>query len=374
MTEHNNFPGGLRILISAAAFVIIIAGVNLAQSVIVLILISIFLAILGAPAVLWLKKKHIPSILAVFIVMAVMIIILILISAQIGTSISNFSNELPLLQSSIREQVIELSVFLRSKGFSGTQKILLDYINPEAVMKFTAGLLTGLSSVLSDVILVLLTVTFTLLEISSFPQKLRAILGDPEQVFPRFTKFIVDMKRYMIIKTMINLAAGILIAVWMEILGVQFPVLWGFLAFLLHYIPNIGAIIAAIPPALLALVQIGIGSALLVVTGNILIGFLIGNVIEPRLMGRRLGLSTLVVFLSLIFWGSLLGLIGAILCIPLTMALKYAFESNESTQWIAVLLSSEKSDEISTQNLKEVKRMMNIPGTDNRFLIVCLRI
>ncbi len=355
MTEQNNFPGGLRILIGAAAFVIIIAGINLAQSVIVLILISIFLAILGAPAVLWLKKKHVPSILAVFIVMAAMIIILALISAQIGTSISNFSNELPLLQSSIREQVIELSVFLRSKGFSGTQKILLDYINPEAVMKFTAGLLTGLSSVLSDVILVLLTVTFTLLEISSFPQKLRAILGDPEQVFPRFTKFIVDMKRYMVIKTMINLAAGILIAVWMEILGVQFPVLWGFLAFLLHYIPNIGAIIAAIPPALLALVQIGIGSSLLVVSGNILIGFLIGNVIEPRLMGRRLGLSTLVVFLSLILWGSLLGLIGAILCIPLTMALKYAFESNESTQWIAVLLGSEKSDEISAPILKKTK-------------------
>ncbi len=156
---------------------------------------------------------------------------------------------------------------------------------------------------------------------------------------------------------MINLAAGILIAVWMEILGVQFPILWGFLAFLLHYIPNIGAIIAAIPPALLALVQIGIGSALLVVTGNILIGFLIGNVIEPRLMGRRLGLSTLVVFLSLIFWGSLLGLIGAILCIPLTMALKYAFESNESTRWVSVLLGSEKFNENSATKSKEKREI-----------------
>ena len=342
-------------LIGAAAFVIIVAGINLAQSVVVLILVSIFLAILGAPAVLWLKKKHIPSILAVFIVMAAMIIILALISAQIGTSISSFSDELPLLQSRIREQVLNLSAILTRKGFVVNEKFFLEYINPEAIMKLTAGLLTGLSSVLSDIVLVLLTVTFILLEVSSFPQKLRTILGDPDQVFPQFTKFVIDMKRYMIIKTMINLAAGILIAVWMEILGVQFPVLWGFLAFLLHYIPNIGAIIAAIPPALLALIQIGIGSALLVVTGNILIGFLIGNVIEPRLMGRRLGLSTLVVFLSLIFWGSLLGLIGAILCIPLTMALKYAFESNESTQWISVLLGSEKFNENSTPISKEKK-------------------
>ena len=338
---------GIRILVSAAAFVIIIAGIYLAQSVVVLLLVSVFLALLGTTPLLWLKEKHVTSALAVLIVMTGMMIILFLISAQIGTSFSNFSDELPLLQSSIREQVIELSVLLRSKGLSGTQKILLNYINPEAVMDLTTNLLSGLGSVISDLILILLTVTFILLEVSSFPKKLRAILGDPERVFPRFTKFVVDMKRYMIIKTIINLAAGILIALWMYILGVQFPVLWGFLAFLLHYIPNIGAVIAVVPAALLAFVQLGTGSALLVLAGNLLIGFIIGNVIEPRVMGRKLGLSTLVVFLSLIFWGSLLGVIGAILCIPLTMTLKVAFESNESTRWISVLLGSEKLEESS---------------------------
>ncbi len=353
MSEQKKSIRGFNILVGAAAFVIVIAGIYLAQSVVVLLLISAFLALLGTPPVLWLKEKHIPSGFAVLIVMSGMIIILILIGAQIGTSISNFSDELPLLQSRIREQVLDLSVLLRSKGFSGTQKILLDYINPEAVMKLTAGLLSGLSSAISDLVLILLTVTFILLEASSFPKKLRAILGDPERAFPRFTKFIVDMKRYMVIKTLINLTAGILIAVWMYILGVQFPVLWGFLAFLLHYIPNIGAIISAIPPALLAFVQLGIGGALLVVAGNILVGFVIGNMIEPRLMGRKLGLSTLVVFLSMIFWGSLLGLMGAILCIPLTMAMKYAFESNEKTLWIAVLLGSEKFNKIPSPIIKK---------------------
>jgi AI-2 transport protein TqsA len=306
------------------------------------LLISFFLALLGTPPVLWLKAKRIPSAFAVLIVMAGMIIIILLVGAQIVSSFSNFTDELPLLQSRIREQVLELSTLLRSKGFSGTQKYLLDYVNSEAIINLTAGLISGLSSVISDLILVLLTVTFILLEVSSFPIKLRSILGDPNRVFPRFTKFVVDMIRYMVIKTIINLAAGILIGVWMYILGVQFPILWGFLAFLLHYIPNIGAIISAIPAALLAFVQYGIFSALLVVAGNVLVGFIIGNVIEPRLMGRKFGLSTLVVFLSLIFWGSLLGFIGAILSIPLTMTLKFAFENNESTRWIAVLLESEK--------------------------------
>lgn len=355
MNEQSNSIRGMKILVGAAAFVIIIAGINLAQSVVVLFLVSIFLAILGTPAVLWLKEKRIKSGFAVLMVMAVMIIILLLIGVQIGSSVSSFLNELPLLQSRIREQVVELSVLLKNQGIEVNEKFFLEYINPEAIMRLTAGLLSGLSSVLSDIVLILLTVTFILLEVSSFPIKLRTILGDPKQTFPQFTKFVVDMKRYMIIKTIINLVAGILIAVWMYILGVQFPILWGFLAFLLHYVPNIGSVIAAIPAALLALVQIGIGSALLVIAGNILIGFIIGNVIEPRLMGRKFGLSTLVVFLSLIFWGSLLGLIGAILCIPLTMTLKFAFESSEGTSWIAVLLGSEKFSEISTQKSKKRK-------------------
>ncbi len=346
MTEQSKSFRGIHILVGAAAFVIIIAGINLAQSVVVLFLVAVFLALLGTPPVLWLKEKRMPSGFAVLIVMAGMIIILILIGAQIGSSFSSFSDELPSLQLRIREQVKELSVLLTSKGLVVKEKFFLEYVNPEAVMKLTAGLLSGLSSILSDLVLILLTVTFILLEVSSFPVKLRAILGDPKQAFPKCTKFVVDMKRYMVIKTMINLITGILIAIWMYILGVQFPILWGFLAFLLHYIPSIGSVIAAIPAALLALVQLGMGSALLVVAGNILVGFIIGNVIEPRLMGRKPGLSTLVVFLSLIFWSSLLGLIGAILCIPLTMTLKFAFENNESTRWIAVLLGSEKFDEI----------------------------
>jgi predicted PurR-regulated permease PerM len=361
MTEKSNsYDGnyfrGMRILISAAAFVIIVAGINLAQSVVVLFLVSVFLALLGTPPVLWLKEKRIPSGFAVFIVMAFMVIILILIGAQIGTSLNSFSDELPLLQSRIREQVLKFSVLLTSKGIAVPEKFFIEYANPAAIMRFTAGLLSGLSSVLSDIVLILLTVTFILLEVSSFPVKLRAILGDPKQAFPQFTKFIIDMKRYMVIKTLINLIAGILITIWLYILGVQFPVLWGFLAFLLHYIPNIGSVIAAIPAALLALVELGMGSALLVAGGYILVGFIIGNVIEPRLMSRKLGLSTLVVFLSLIFWGSLLGLIGAILCIPLTMTLKFAFESSESTRWIAVLLGSEKFNEISTSMPKKKKQ------------------
>lgn len=347
MSKPKDTGSATKYIISAAALVIIITGIYLAQSVVVLILISIFLALLGTPPVLWLKAKRIPSVIAVIIVMSCMVIILILIGAQIGTSFSGFSQDLPLLQEQLKEQVKSLSNFLTANGIAVNENFFMEYINPESIMILTASLLTGLSSVLSDVVLILLTVTFILLEVSTFPVKLRAILGDPERAFPQFTLFANDMKRYMIIKTILSLITGVVIGFWLFILGVDYPILWGFLAFLLNYIPNLGSIIASIPATILSLIQLGFGSAVLVLAGYTMVNFIIGNVVEPRLMGRKLGLSTLVIFISLIFWGNLLGLVGAILCIPLTITAKFAFEGNEKTRWIAILLGSEKLADVS---------------------------
>ena len=142
----------------------------------------------------------------------------------------------------------------------------------------------------------------------------------------------------MVIKTGVSVTTGILIGIWMFILGVDFPVLWGFLAFLLNYIPNLGVVIAAVPAVLLTLIQYGPGHAALAVGGYIAVNFIIGTAVEPKIVGRGVGLSTLVVFLSLIFWGNLLGLIGMVLCIPFTMTLKFALESHEQTRWLAILL------------------------------------
>ncbi len=131
MTEQRYSLRGMHILVSVAAFVIIIAGINLAKSVVVLCLVSFFLALLGTPPVLWLKGKRIPSGFAVLIVMAGLIIILLLISTQIGLSLSGFSDELPLLQSRIREQIVELNILLKSKGIVVRENFFLEYFNQE---------------------------------------------------------------------------------------------------------------------------------------------------------------------------------------------------------------------------------------------------
>ena len=342
MTEQTHASDGIRFFVIAAAIVVIIYGIHQAQSVVALFLVSVFLALIGTPGVLWFERKHVPSFAAVMIVMACMVILLLIIGGVVGESLNTFSGALPFYQKRLQVQVLALKPFLASKHIEVTDKVLLEYLNPGPAIGLAVGFLSEMGSALSDTLLILLTVTFILLEAASFPVKLRSVLGDPQRAFPQFTKFVNDIKRYMIIKTILNLIAGVIIGFWMFFLGVDFPILWGFVVFLLHYVPNLGSIVAAIPAVLLALVQLGPGPAALAASGYLVVGFIIGNVIEPRLMGRKLGLSTLVVFLSLIFWGSLLGTIGVILCIPFTMTLKFAFENTKSMKWIAILLDSEK--------------------------------
>jgi AI-2 transport protein TqsA len=341
MTEQGDPYRGTRILVIVAALAIITGGIHQAQSVLEWILIAVFLAAICAPSVLWLERYRIPYTVAVLLVVAGMAAIFAVIGVLVGTSLNSFYADLPEYQVRLQKHVSSLQTFLATKGIRFADSIQFDPVTPQTVRRLTASLLAGLGSTLFEIVVVLLTVTFILLEASSFPDKLRAVLGEPQRDFHAFMRFVYDINRYMVIKTVISMTAGVLIGIWLWILGVDFPILWGFLAFLLHYVPNIGALIASVPAVSLALIQLGIGPAALAASGYLSVNFILGNVVEPMLMGRRLGLSTLVVFLSLIFWGGLLGLIGVVLCIPLTMTLKFVCENNKSTQWIAVLLGPE---------------------------------
>jgi predicted PurR-regulated permease PerM len=343
MAEQSDSHRGTRILVIVAALAIISGGIYQAQAVLASFLVAVFLAAIGTPSVLWLEQKRIPYVVAVLLVVAGMAAILVIIGVLVGTSLNSFYADLPYYQARLQKHVAALQTFMSTKGIPLEDSFLVDQVKPEAVKRLTANLLKGLGSALFEIVVILLIVTFILLEASSFPVKLRAVLGDPQKDFHPFMRFVYDINRYMVIKTAISLTVGALIGIWLYILGVDFPILWGFLAFLLHYVPNIGALIASAPAVFLALIQLGIGRAALAASGYLAVDFILGNVVEPRLMGRRLGLSTLVVILSLIFWGGLLGLIGVVLCIPLTMTLKFACENNKSTRWIAVLLGHEMS-------------------------------
>jgi predicted PurR-regulated permease PerM len=168
---------------------------------------------------------------------------------------------------------------------------------------------------------------------------MKSVLKDPEESLPRIEAFRGAVQRYVALKSLISIATGILIWIWLLVLGIDFAPLWGFMAFLLNYIPNIGSILAAIPAVSLALVQLGPGSAVAALAGYLVVNNVVGNFVEPRIMGRGMGLSTLVVFISLVAWGWIFGTIGMLLSVPLTMTLKIGFESSRDHRWVSRLLS-----------------------------------
>jgi len=332
-----------RFLLTAAAFVIVVAGMRAAEPILVPLLVAGFLAILSASPIFWLRDKGLPAPVALFIVILGVLGLGFGFIVLIGTSLDDFSNAIPRYQARLTEEMGPLIQWVQELGFQFNEELLLKSVDPGASMRLVGRMLSGLGGILTNSFLILLTVIFILLEASSFPKKVHAAFGDPKGTFSQFSKITDAVNNYLAIKTLLSLATGIIVAIWVAILGIDFPVIWGLLAFLLNFIPNLGSIIAAVPPVLLGYIQFGLGRALLVAVGYVMVNIIFGNVVEPKLMGRKLGLSTLVVFLSLVFWGWIWGPVGMLLSVPMTMVVKIALESHPSTRGLSILLDSESS-------------------------------
>ncbi len=339
MTHVCNSAQGLRSLLVAASLVVIIAGLQAAAPLLLPFLLSIFLVILSLPLFVWLQGRGVPAPLAVLLTVLATMVFLATIVVIVGGSVERFTEEAPKYADSLQETAAVLVAWLHSQGIDLSPEIARDAINPGAVMGFVGQVFNSLASVLSHFVLVLITTIFILFEATHFPQKLRLALGRQDSNTTPLSRIILEVQRYLGIKTLISMATGLLIGVWVAILGVDFPVLWGLLAFLFNYVPNLGSIIAAIPTVLLALVQLGPGYAALVGLGYLVVNMALGNFVEPYFLGRKLGLSTLVVFLSLVFWGWVWGPVGMLLSVPLTMVVKILLENSEEFRWVAVLLA-----------------------------------
>ena len=329
---------GARWLFIAACGMIVIAGLREGATVILPFLIAFFLAIISLPLLFWLQKKKLPLWAAVIATILAMCLVLFIIGLMVSGSIDGFAERVPDYQKKIGNKWKEFQELLPSKVSKALKKLNVeDIVDPGAVMGFVGTAISSATGILSDFALVLLTLVFLLMEAGVFRQKLTYAFGESATM----EKVTEEIQTYFGIKTVLSVATGVLWALWCWILGIDFPILWGLVAFVLNYIPNIGSIMAAIPTLLLALIQYGFGSAILVIVGNVAINTVLGNIIEPMMMGKRLGLSTLVVFLSLIFWGWLWGPIGMLLSVPLTMFAKILFEHTEDLKWIAALLAAE---------------------------------
>lgn len=339
------------IVVSLAAVVIIILGMQMAKVLLVPFLIAAFLALITVRPMLWLQQKRLPSFIAAMIIVSAIMLILAVVGTILGSSIADFTAALPEYQA--RLDVIvggAINFFVKHLGGDGSMDSLADMVDPGWAMGFVASILNSLKDVLTNMFLIIFTMIFMLLEASSFGTKIEAAFGPGANSLERPRIFLQNLGRYLGIKTVVSMATGLCAGVLTWSLGLDFPLLWAMLAFLLNYIPTIGSIIAAVPAILLALVQLGPGAAGATAMGFAAINVVFGNVVEPRLMGYGVGISPLVVFVGLVFWGWVFGPVGMLLSVPLTMTLKLALESDERTRWIAIFLSSERDAQHALKN------------------------
>lgn len=327
-------------LVVGACLVVVVAGLRAAAPLLLPFFVSLFLAVISLPLMLWLQRMRVPTPLAVMCTVVADAAVLAALLFVVGRSLNEFTAAAPRSQERFQALATVTLAWLDRLGVPTDEWASFEFINPGSVLDLLGGTLRSTATFLSNTFLVLLTMIFILFEAAGFSRKLVAAFGDRVNDLDRLGSITKQVQRYLAIKTLISLATGILVGVWVAVMGLGFPLLWGLVAFLLNYIPNLGSILAAVPPVAQALVQYGSGHAAAVAIGYLAINVVLSNFVEPSLMGRRLGLSTLVVFLSLVFWGWVWGPVGMLLSVPLTMIVKIALENTEDLRWMAVLLGA----------------------------------
>ena len=329
--------------VTAAAVVVVIYGMQMAKVLLVPFLIAAFLALITVRPMLWLQQKRVPSFLAALVIVSAIMLLMAVVGTILGNSIADFTAGLPVYQARLDAIVAGAFKFV-TENLRGDESMesLGDMIDPGWAMGLVATILNSLKDVLTNTFLIIFTMIFMLLEVSSVGTKVEAAFGRSADSLERPRVFLQNLGRYLGIKTVVSIATGFCAGTLTWSLGLDFPLLWAMLAFLLNYVPTIGSIIAAVPAVLLALVQLGPGAAGATAIGFAAINVAFGNIIEPRLMGYGVGISPLIVFVGLLFWGWVFGPVGMLLSVPLTMVLKLVMESDENTRWIAILIGSER--------------------------------
>ena len=336
------------VIIIAAVF-IVLAGLMAAQTIVIPLLLATFIGIISAYPIQWMTIRKVPHTISVIIVLIGILLSLFFVGGVVGSSVSRFSNAMPVYQENIKKMTQNLVSGLESRGIDISSEQMASIIEPGKAFGYATDFLSEIGAMLGDSLLILFVVMFMLFEMNSFPVKVKVIEKLEGSSLNFFTKIADSLRHYLAIKTVISLFTGVLITISLLIIGVDYPLLWGMIAFLLNYIPSIGSIIASVPAMMLALIQLGFSGMLWTGISFLAVNTLMGNILEPKVMGSGLGLSTLVVFISLIVWGFVFGSIGMFLSVPLTMTIKIILEQNSRTRWFAILLGTEKeAQQIST--------------------------
>lgn len=363
MSEPNQMKSASQILLVMAAVVVVLAGVKAASVVVVPVLLALFIAIISHPLIEWFHRLGLPRFLALLPVVVLVTGIVVLLTGLVMQSANDFVQKMPEYRARSSEQFDWLVARAESYNISLNWDVLQSQLDPSRAINLTVNMLSGVGNFLTSFVIVLLIMVFMLGEARLAPSKIKLAFKSPERTTNNVAAILKAINKYLALKTLISLVTGFIVGGGLWLMGIDHFLLWGVIAFLFNYIPNIGSILASVPAVLMALIQYSPLMAGAVALLYLAVNVVMGNLIEPRVMGRGLGLSTLVVFLSLLFWGWMLGPVGMLLSVPLTMVVKIALGENDGTRWLAVLLSGDEIQRIA-DNPEEAEHYARVEPAD----------
>lgn len=338
MIDTGDRQSGGRFLNVLASLVIITAGLKLAGPIVVPIVLAAFLAVVTMPVLFGLRARGVPAPLAIGTAMLLDAFVFVGIVLLVTNSVGGLNERLPEYAGLLQERFLGWTAALEARGLQVGEYVQLDLLEPARLLPVLTGAVRLVFSLLSMALLVGLIMAFVLAESTALPLKFRAIFGPSDRGDFDLMNMARDIQAYVWIKTLVSAGTGVSIGLLCWLLDVDFPILLGLIAFILNFVPQIGSLIAAAPALLITFITLGELRVLAVALGYLGVNALFGNLLEPQLFGRRMGLSVLVVFLSLLFWAWVWGPVGALLAVPLTMVVKIAMEHVPDLRWIAVLM------------------------------------
>lgn len=322
-----------------ASIVIIIAGIKAASEIVIILFLAIFISSIVSTIINFLEQKNIPKFLSYLVVIGIFILISLLLSYIVNISLKDFLSNIPQYEEQLKTLVTNIIVLGENYGIKVDKKTILDALSFSSFFGITTNLIGSIGTFLSKFLLIIIGIAFILAEAKSFEKKLKVIFDKNKEKLAHFNSFSHNIKNYFLVKTLTSFFTGFLVAITLIFFDINYPILWGVIAMLFNFIPVVGSIIAAIPAILLSLVSADLNTTIILIILYVVINISISNIIEPKFMGKELGLSPLIIFFSLILWGWVLGIVGMFLAVPITMTLKIAFDSNSSTKWLSILMS-----------------------------------
>jgi AI-2 transport protein TqsA len=378
-------PRAGHALLLCGAVVLIVAGLKAAQSFFLPVFLAFFVATVSFPITAWLRSRRVPRSIAVLLTVLVdfaFIAGIIVLGVTLVGDLQQKWNEKYAAEVSqqIRAGSESLAATLEKWEVKDAKEKIqlavennlanLQNIRFERVWDLGTGLLGRVVGFFGTTMVVLILTVFMLTEARMFGRRLEAVSLARGPNIRRLLSATRDIQKFLAIKTVVSFVTGVLAGLLCWAAGLDFYVLWGILAFALNFIPVVGSIVAGVPPTVLALFVAGWPNALLVAGGYLLINNFLGNFIEPMLVGRRFGISTLVVVLAVMFWGWVWGPLGMLLAVPLTMLIKVMLDSSEEFRWIAVAISAEQPQGSVEKKLLEVTPTLPVVAEETRPLEV----